>query len=122
MHRKQSGLSLISMFFVAMGIVFLSIAVMKVVPAYIEYVSIKKVLSTMVADPELANAKSAQIRESFTRRSQIDNITSISASDLVITRNNGQLVLSGEYQVQKPLFSNIGVYINFAPTTAAGGS
>lgn len=122
MHRKQSGLSLISLFFVAMGIVFLSIAVMKVVPAYIEYVSIKKVLSTMVADPELANAKSAQIRESFTRRSQIDNITSISASDLVITRNNGQLVLSAQYQVQKPLFSNIGVYINFAPTTASGGS
>ena len=118
MHRKQSGLSLISLFFVAMGIVFLSIAIMKVVPAYIEYVSIKKVLSTMVADPELANAKSAQIRGSFTRRSQIDNITSISANDLVISRNNDQLVLSAQYQVQKPLFSNIGVYINFAPSTA----
>lgn len=122
MRYKQQGMSLIGIFFVAVGIVFLSIVVMKIIPAYIEYVSIKKVLSTMAADPELADAKPSQIRESYSRRSQIDNITSVTANDLDISHDNGKLVLSAQYHVEKPLFSNIGVYINFAPTTASGGS
>ncbi len=122
MRHKQSGMSLIGIFFVAIGVVFISIAVIKVIPAYIEYMSIKKVLTTMAADPALADAKPAQIRDSYTRRSQIDNITSVTANDLDISRDGGKLVLSAQYHVEKPLFSNVGIYINFAPSTAPGGS
>lgn len=118
MRHKQQGIGLFGMFFVAMGLVFIAIAVMKVVPAYIEYGAIKKVLSAMVADPEMRDAKPSQIRESYNRRSGIDNITSVRAEDLDISRDNGQLVLSAKYHVEKPLFDNIGIYIDFAPTTA----
>lgn len=118
MRHKQQGISLIGMFFVAMGLVFAAIVVMKLVPSYVEYMAINKVFSAMVADPELKDAKPSQIRDSYVRRSGIDNITSVTADDLDISRDNGQLVLSAKYHVEKPLFSNIGIYIDFAPTTA----
>jgi hypothetical protein len=122
MRNKQRGMGLLGMFFVAMILVFTSMLVMTVVPSYIEYFSIKKVLDTMVADPQMQDAKISQIRESYTRRSGIDNITSVKAADLEISRDNGKLTLSAEYHVEKSLFANIGIYIDFAPTTAANGA
>lgn len=118
MRHKQQGIGLFGMFFVAMGLVFIAIGVMKLVPAYVEYMAINKVFSAMVADPELKDARPSQIRESYTRRSGIDNITSVKADDIDISRDNGQLVLSAQYHVEKPLFDNIGIYIDFAPSTA----
>jgi hypothetical protein len=122
MRNKQRGMGLLGMFFVAMILVFTSMLVMTVVPSYIEYFSIKKVLDTMVADPQMQDAKISQIRESYTRRSGIDNITSVKAADLEISRDNGKLTLSAEYHVEKSLFANVGIYIDFAPTTAANGA
>ncbi len=118
MRHKQQGIGLFGIFFVAMGLIFAAITVMKVVPAYAEYMAINKVFSAMVADPNLSDAKPSQIRESYTRRSGIDDITSVKANDIEISRDNGKLVLSAKYHVEKPLFSNIGLYIDFAPTTA----
>ena len=122
MRHTQQGISLIGIFFIAVSLVFISITVMKIIPPYIEYVSIERVLKTMAADPELADAKPSQIRDSYNRRSGIDNITSVTADDLDISRDNGHLVLSAKYHVEKPLFGNVGIYINFAPSTAPGGS
>ncbi|BBP00230.1 DUF4845 domain-containing protein [Sulfuriferula nivalis] len=122
MRNKQRGISLFGMFFVAMGLVFIALVVMKVIPPYIEYVSIKKVFNAMVADPQMQDAKPSQIRESYVRRSSIDNITSVKADDVDISRDNGKLTLSAKYHVEKPLFDNIGIYIDFAPTTDANGA
>lgn len=122
MRNKQKGIGLFGIFFVAMGLVFISIVVMKVIPAYIEYMAIGKVLKAIAADPAMQDAKPAQIRESYTRRSGIDNITSVTADDLDISRDNGKLTVSAKYHVEKPLFANVGLYIDFAPTTTANGA
>lgn len=122
MRNKQKGIGLFGIFFVAMGLVFISIVVMKVIPAYIEYMAIGKVLKAIAADPAMQDAKPAQIRESYTRRSGVDNITSVTADDLDISRDNGKLTISAKYHVEKPLFANVGLYIDFAPTTTANGA
>lgn len=122
MRNKQKGISLFGMFFIAMGLVFISLVVMKVIPAYIEYMSIGKVMKAIAADPAMQDAKPSQIRESYSRRSGIDNITSVKAEDLDISRDNGKLTISAKYHVEKPLFDNIGLYIDFAPTTAENGA
>ncbi|NOT17306.1 MAG: DUF4845 domain-containing protein [Sulfuriferula sp.] len=119
MINKQRGMGLFGIFFVAMGLVFSSIVVMKVVPAYLEYGAIKKVFKVIANDPAMKDAKAGAIRESYTRRSSIDNITSVTADDLDISHDdNGKLLISASYHVEKPLFSNVGIYIDFKPTSA----
>lgn len=118
MH-KQRGATLIGMLFVGILVVFAAIVIMKLVPAYIEYYSIKKVFSAMAADPALKDAKASEVRESYARRSGIDNITAVKAEDLEISREDGTLVVAAQYRVEKPLFGNVGMYIDFAATTAA---
>ena len=122
MRNKQKGISLFGMFFIAMGLVFISLVVMKVIHAYIEYMSIGKVMKAIAADPVMQDAKPAVIRESYSRRSGIDNITSVKAEDLDISRDGGKLTISAKYHVEKSLFDNIGIYIDFAPSSAANGT
>ncbi|BBP05339.1 DUF4845 domain-containing protein [Sulfuriferula plumbiphila] len=117
MH-KQQGATLIGMLFVGILVVFAAIVIMKMVPAYIEYYSIKKVFSAMAADPALKDATPSDVRLSYARRSGIDNITAVTADDLDIARADGKLVVSARYRVEKPLFGNVGLYMNFAATTA----
>jgi hypothetical protein len=37
----------------------------------------------------------------------------VSANDLVITKEGGQVVISFSYRKEVPLFANVGLYFNF---------
>jgi Tfp pilus assembly major pilin PilA len=115
--KKQQGATLIGMLFVGILVVFAAIVVMKLVPAYIEYMSIQKVLSAMDKDPALKDAKNAEVRDSYARRAGIDNITAVKPEDLDISRDSGKLVVAAKYRVEKPLFGNVGLYIDFNAST-----
>lgn len=116
MH-KQRGATLIGMLFIGILVVFAAIVTMKLIPAYVEYFSIKKVFGAMAADPALKDATPSEVRESYARRSGIDNITAVKPEDLDISREAGSLVVSAQYRVEKPLFANVGLFIDFSAST-----
>lgn len=118
--QKQKGVTLIGMLLVGIVIVFAAIVVMKIVPAYIEYFSVKKVFSAMAVDPAMKDATNDEVRLSYARRSGIDNITAVKPDDLDISRASGQTVVSVKYRVEKPLFGNLGIYMDFSASTAPG--
>ncbi|MHB1175046.1 MAG: DUF4845 domain-containing protein [Sulfuriferula sp.] len=118
--QKQKGATLIGMLLVGIVIVFAAIVVMKIVPAYIEYFSVKKVFSAMAADPAMKDATSQEVRSSFARRSDAGYVTVVKPDDLDISRASGQLVVSAKYRVEKPLFGNLGIYMDFSASTAPG--
>jgi hypothetical protein len=116
--KKQQGATLIGMLFTGILVVFAAIVVMKLVPAYIEYMSIQKVLGAMDKDPALKDAKNSEVRDSYSRRAGIDNITAVKPEDLDISRDSGRLVVGAKYRVEKPLFGNVGLYIDFNASSA----
>lgn len=109
----QQGFSLSSMLFWSIILVLVAVLGMKVVPVYIENASIKKNLIAISNDSNLQNASTDQIRLAFTKRAQIDGITAITAKDIKIMRDKGQLMLSTNYSVNVPLFGNIALLIDF---------
>lgn len=117
MRQHQRGLSLLNLILWSIALFFVIITLAKVLPAYLEYIAIKRVFSTMVADPGLSNASPTEIRQSFARREGIDNITDVQPGDLEIDQSNGHLSLSASYHVEKPILGNVGIYIDFNPST-----
>jgi hypothetical protein len=63
---------------------------------------------------ERANATPLEIRRAFDSRAAIDDITAVKASDLDITKDAGEVVISFAYRKEVPLFSNVGIYMDFA--------
>lgn len=101
-------------------IIVVAIAGMKIVPAYIEYFTIKKAIAGMTQSGELRNASVAQVRQAFDRRTQIDDISSIGPSDLEITKEGTEVVVSFAYEKRIHLFNNISLLIDFSGSS--GGS
>ncbi len=111
--REQKGLSLSSLLMWSIILVLIAIFGMKLVPAYIEHSSITKNLKAITKEIDLQDSDINQIRLSFSKRAQIDNIKSINGQDIKINKENGRVVLSAKYTVKIPLISNISLHIDF---------
>jgi hypothetical protein len=96
------------------GIVFIAIIGMKLVPAYIEYFTIKKAITGMTQSGELRGGSVADVRKAFDRRAAVDSITIVQPQDLEVTKEGNEIVVAFAYEKRIPLFYNISVVIDFA--------
>lgn len=120
--RKQQGATIFGMMIIAMALVFGAMLVMKLLPPYLDFWAVKKVLSVMANDPELKSMSEREVRASFDKRASIDNITSVRGSDLEISREGGDVVVEANYPVKVPLVGNLSAYMDFTASTAASTS
>ncbi|WP_334107190.1 DUF4845 domain-containing protein [Methylobacillus sp.] len=116
--KKQQGLTFLSLVVViAVGLFFAMLA-MKLAPSYIEYFSVKKAIARIAHDPAFSSMSKADMISAFQKSATIDDIRSIGAKDLAFLRDeNGKTVLSVDYQVVVPLFSNVSVLLDFEAST-----
>lgn len=117
--RKQQGMTLIGMLFTAVVVVMAGIFVMRVVPVYIQHYSIlhsvkslnSMSVSSLSGDP-LTDV--ATLRESVTKRLDINGIEDLKPGQLVITPSGfNKFKIKLKYQVIKPLVYNMSLLFNF---------
>ena len=116
--KNQRGMSFIGILVLVVLGVSITLLVVKLTPAYIEFFSVKKVMSAMAKDTAFQNMSPKEIRDSFDRRATIDYITTVSGKDLDLSKDNGQNVASLEYAQKIPLLLNISACLDFSASTA----
>lgn len=117
--NKQRGVTLtglISTLFV-LGIV--GLLGIKLFEPYSQYFGIKKAFKALVQNPELKSGNPREVLGAYQRYAIIDNLTAIKGDDIEISKDSGKLVLSATYSVKVPLFHNISLMIDFAPSSAS---
>ncbi len=115
MRNKQTGVSLSGLIVVFVILIFIALLGFRVGPAVSEFFTAKNIIKTIAQ--EKRNASVAEIRKAWDQRTMIDEIKTISANDLEITKEGGDVVISFAYKKEVPLFSNIGLYIDFAASS-----
>jgi hypothetical protein len=115
MRRKQLGVSLGALMVVAFILILLALLAMKIAPSYLEFFTIKKAVAALSAERRTASPN--EIRKAFDQRAQVDDIATIKGSDLEITKEGADIVINAAYRKEIPLFSNVGLYINFAASS-----
>ena len=113
MRKTQTGVSLIGLLLVSAILVAFAIVGMKLVPSYLEFMAVKKVIKA-VAEEKGGASTVAEIRRSFELRASVDAIESVKSGDLEITKDSGGIVVAARYRKEIPLVANIGIYIDFA--------
>lgn len=116
---RQTGATFIGMLFIAALVIFFAIIAMKLVPSYVEYWSVEKIMSAMAKDPALQGMSPSEIRNSFDKRADIDDVTSVKGSDLDISRENGKPVVGVAYSVKVHLFGNVNACLDFSASTGS---
>ena len=117
MPAQQRGLTFSGFIFGAFLVVFLSITGLKLIPAYMQNETIKNLFVTIAHDPEMQGASLGSIKMSYIRRASIEDVRAITADDIEISKENGELKLSASYAVKLPLVANISLYLDFNPSS-----
>jgi hypothetical protein len=117
MQSHQRGLSMIGFLFVAVVLVFVAMLAMKLVPAYIEFFSVKKILATMGRESDLRSKSNADIRSDFVNRANVSYVTVVKPEELTIDRSSGVPVISADYEFRTKLFGNASLVVDFSAST-----
>ena len=118
---KQRGVSLTGLIITLAVIGFLAVMGAKLLPAYIEYFSVKKVFAAMVQNGDTKGTV-PEIRRSYDTRNAIENVKSVQGADIEITREGGEAVLTAAWSVKIPMVANISACIDFNVTTASSAA
>lgn len=110
--NQQRGLSLSSLLVWAVIIVLVVTTAMKVVPSLIEYQAVLKTVKT-VAEEATEGMTVGDIKNSFKKYAEVNNFSSVTANDLVITKEGGKVVISFAYEKRIPLFWNTSLLIDY---------
>ena len=112
--KRQRGMGFAGVLALLVGIIFLAIIGMKMVPVYLEYFAIKQAVAAITQGGQLRNATVADVRKAFELRQAVDDFTSVGPKDLEITKDGNEIVISFAYEKRIPLFYNISILIDFA--------
>lgn len=107
---RQRGLSLVSLIFVGVIIVFLLAIGAKSVPAMTEYFAIDRAVQKVAGEGQTVR----DIRNAFDRYATVDDIHSISSKDLDITKDGDKVIVSYAYSYSIPILDNVRIVIDFA--------
>ena len=111
--EKQRGLSLIGMLIVSAILIVLALVTFKLLPSYIEYFTIKRVVSDIATSPDMRGASVRDVINAFDRRATIDDITAIRGTDLSIAKVGSGFTIGAAYAVRVPIVGNVSACIDF---------
>ncbi len=110
-HPQQRGVTLLGLVFWAVVVAFAALIVMKVLPTVNEFYTIQRAVSKVAKE---GGTTVPEIRNAFERQKQIEySISSISASDLEITKVNDKIVLRFAYNKEIELFDPVFLLIKY---------
>jgi hypothetical protein len=124
MKRTQSGMTLIAFVIVLAVVGLFAYVAMKLVPMYSEYYAVKQALKGLAAEPGIADQDPAKIQDLFFRRLYISYAEDVKPEHVKISRIDSGWKMDVNYEVRKPMISNLDVVGKFAASenmTRRGG-
>jgi len=115
MRNRQLGVSLGGLMVVLFILIILGLLGLKVAPPYMEFSAIKNAVVSI--SHEKSSASVSEIRKAFDSRAAIDDFTAVKGSDLDISKEGGQIVITATYRKAVPLFWNLGLYWDFVASS-----
>lgn len=93
MRSRQRGVSFIGLLFVGVVLAVIGVVAAQIFPTFVEYQAVLK-----AANKASAGNSVPEVRKIFERAAEVDNITSINARDLEVTKEGEKIVVIFAYQ------------------------
>ena len=116
-YMKQRGISLMGTIVILGALGFLGVTAAKLLPAYSEYWSVRKILTTMEQGGMITGSV-RDIRFNYEKLNGIEDVKSMRGQDLEITKEGGETVITANWSVKVPIAGNLNACLDFYVTTA----
>ena len=111
--KYQRGVTLGGMLMFMILIGFGVYAAARVLPAYMDFWVIKKIMHNVVDQPELTSLKERDLRLKFQKELALNNVKVISGDDLIIDQIPGGIRLSASFSSKQPFIGPVSLCMDF---------
>ena len=115
--KAQRGVSLSGLIVVLGLIIGMAMLALKIVPFILEYNAAK----AAIVSAKAKGGTPAEMRSAFVSSAEVNDIDSVRAEDLIITKVGENNEVAFDYDVKIPLFTNVHLGVRFAATTDSSG-
>ena len=112
-RKQQSGMTMWSAMFVIGVAVFFLFLLFKLLPPYLEDLKVRTALDGLAREVGTGGVSKADLVSRLEKRFDIDNVTNVKASQLVIQPQGRQRVMRINYEVVVPLVYNVSALLEF---------
>ncbi|HEC05486.1 MAG TPA: DUF4845 domain-containing protein [Thiolapillus brandeum] len=113
LKKPQQGMSITSWIMAIAIVLFFVLLGVRMVPSYLEFHSMSKILESIKEDPQYRKVAPKQLRKIFNRRIDINGIYDFDQKNLKIDRSKGKTSMILDYEVRKPVAGNVEVVMSF---------
>jgi Tfp pilus assembly protein PilX len=111
--KHQRGITLGGMLFFMVLIGFGVYTAARVLPAYMDYWVIKKIMRNVLDQPDLLQIAERDLRMKFTKELSLNNVKVVTPDDLEIEQVPGGLRLSTHFSVKEPFMGPVSLCLDF---------
>ena len=118
--RHQQGLTFISLVFILALIAFFVLLGLKIGPIYLNHSKVASALAEIEKTPDIEEQSEAEIRDSLSKRFNINYVDDVTQDDIKVTRHNDYLKVAIEYEVVTKIAGNLSVLVEFNDVIEVG--
>lgn len=111
--RRQSGMTTLGMIILVAFVGIFAFAAIRLTPVYLNYMKVASVVSGVYEEYDGTNPTRAAIRQSISRRFDIDSVAVIRAKDVEVKTVDGGYEVAAVYSHKAPFIGNISFVIDF---------
>lgn len=111
--HKQQGLTTVG--WIVVIAIFGSIVLtgFKVLPMYMEFLSVKSVMESVAEDTSLDPKSKKDLWEAISKRLYVNSVRELKKEDFAFTRKDGVTTITADYEVRKPYIAQLFIGANF---------
>ncbi len=113
---RQRGMTVISVLIILIMIAFVGLIVMRILPIYIDYFSIRSSLEGLKKEPEIERMTLLDVQQRIQKRFDISYVNIIDARRIKVRQQGRDKVLELAYEDRRPLLGNLDVIAKFNET------
>jgi hypothetical protein len=118
--KHQQGLTFISLVFILGLIAFFVLLGLKIGPIYLDHSKVASALAEIEKTAQIEDQSEAQIRNSLSKRFNINYVSDVTQDDITITKHGNYLKVVIEYEVVRKIAGNLSVLVEFNDVIEVG--
>ena len=111
--RQQQGISTIGGLLALVVVCFVALMVIRVVPIYVSYFTVKSTLEELLQDPASRQMSTSEIYNTLQKRFDIGYVSVVDAKQVKIRQQGKERILSLAYEDRRTLLGNLDIVASF---------
>jgi hypothetical protein len=112
-RRHQSGMTTLGMIILVSFVGLFAFAGIRLTPVYLNYMKVVGVVDGVTTEFDGQGASRSAIRNSISRRFDIDSVGEITIKDITVTAVDGGYEVAATYSHKSPFISNVSFLVDF---------